>query len=177
MAGDKAFTQAPIITNGQYPIAHYLDTSDTTDSPEGTFKPLTQNHLQAVENLNANLELVIDNGTLKSQITGSLIEDFVFHESSTSPNQGNVLEVGNFKTLTVEIFGGSTTREVEFVCRSISGLNRKLRGINVSDWSDGTSTTGTAEIWQFDITGLRQVYFDLTEVSGDYVAIKGRVVA
>lgn len=36
----KAYTTAPILTNGTHPIPQYLDITDLTDSPEGTFKPL-----------------------------------------------------------------------------------------------------------------------------------------
>lgn len=39
----KQYTNARILTDGQgKPIPQYLDTTDTTDSPQGTFKPLTE---------------------------------------------------------------------------------------------------------------------------------------
>src|SRR5690554_63046 len=62
MAG-KEYTTAPILVNADgHPIPQYLDITDTTDSPQGTFKPLTQ--LQAdhpdVQNV---------------QLTGSLIKE------------------------------------------------------------------------------------------------------
>src|SRR5690606_28209877 len=42
MAG-KEYTTAPILVNSDgHPIPQYLDITDTTDSPQGTFKPLTQ---------------------------------------------------------------------------------------------------------------------------------------
>lgn len=42
MAG-KEYTTAPILVNADgHPIPQYLDITDTTDSPQGTFKPLTQ---------------------------------------------------------------------------------------------------------------------------------------
>jgi hypothetical protein len=50
-------------------------------------------------------------------------------------------------------------------------------GIKVSDLSTGVSTTGTGEVWQFDVTGLEEVIMDLTAVSGGNVSVKGRAVA
>jgi hypothetical protein len=49
------YTTAKILLDGDSkPIPQYLDTSDTTDSPEGTFKPLTQ--------------------TRDTQLTGSIVQ-------------------------------------------------------------------------------------------------------
>src|SRR5690625_2356114 len=74
MARGKKVTDAPIIVNADgYPIAHYLDTEDNTDTPQGSFKPLTQHHLQAIENLNNNLESIKNEG-LDTRLTGSKVE-------------------------------------------------------------------------------------------------------
>src|SRR5690625_957753 len=42
MARGKVYTTAPLLYNDQGdPIPQYLDVSDKTDSPQGSFKPLT----------------------------------------------------------------------------------------------------------------------------------------
>ena len=101
----------------------------------------------------------------------------VFHADATSAADGTVFTVGNYKTLTVEIYGTSTSRTVAFIGRGAGVTDRALMGVNLSDFSTGTSTTGTGEIWQFDITGLTSVFMDLQAVSGGNVSVTGRVVA
>lgn len=62
MAG-KEYTTAPILVNSDgHPIPQYLDITDTTDSPQGTFKPLTQ--LQAEHPDVQNV-----------QLTGSIVKE------------------------------------------------------------------------------------------------------
>jgi hypothetical protein len=50
-------------------------------------------------------------------------------------------------------------------------------GVRLSDLATGINTTGTAEYWQFDVTGVYQVVMDLTAVAGGNVSVKGRAVA
>lgn len=67
MAG-KEYTTAPILVNADgHPIPQYLDITDTTDSPQGTFKPLTQ--LQAEHPDVQNVQLTGRN-VLLSFVTG-----------------------------------------------------------------------------------------------------------
>jgi hypothetical protein len=101
----------------------------------------------------------------------------VFHDAVTVAGNGASFEVGSYKTLTVEIYGTSTTRTVTFYGKGPSGTLIALMGIKVSDLSTGVSTTGTGEVWQFDVTGLEEVIMDLTAVSGGNVSVKGRAVA
>ena len=79
--------------------------------------------------------------------------------------------------LTVEIYGTSTARTIAFIGRGPSGTDRAIMGVRLSDLSTATSTTGTGELWQFDITGLTAVFCDLQVVAGGNVTIKGRAVA
>lgn len=102
--------------------------------------------------------------------------DFTFHDESITSNSGSEFTVGNYKTLTVEIYGTSTTRTVNFKCTLASGNPLDLRGVKLSDFSTANSTTGNAEAWQFDITGLETVFFGIAAVEGGNVSIKGRAV-
>lgn len=46
----KQYTTAPILVNSNGdPIPQYLDITDKTDSPQGTFKPLTNETIQKVQ--------------------------------------------------------------------------------------------------------------------------------
>ena len=103
--------------------------------------------------------------------------DIVFHNAASTPVNGTALTVGSYKTLTVEIYGTSSSRTVTFIGISKSGTGRAIQGINLATFSLATSTTGTGEFWQFDITGLDSVLLVLTAVSGGNVTISGRAIA
>ncbi len=105
------------------------------------------------------------------------VMDVTFHDASTVAANGQPFEVKYFKSLTVEIFGTSTGRTVTFYGKGASGTLRALKGINLSTLATGTSTTGTGEIWQFDITGLHKVIMDLTAITDNNVSVKGRAVS
>lgn len=110
----------------------------------------------------------------KSQIA---ITEVVFQDASATTGNGIEFFVDGEKSLTIEIYGTSTSRTVTFYAKSASGTVRALKGLKMSDWTSDTSTTGTGEIWQFDITGLYSVIMDLTAVSGGNVSIKGRAIS
>lgn len=105
----------------------------------------------------------------------SQVQDVTFLDAVTSPGQGT-FTVGGYKTLTVEIYGTSTSRTVNFKATLASGAQIPITGVNLSSMSTGTSTSGTGEIWQFDVTGLNTVIMDLSAVSGGTVSIKGKAV-
>lgn len=100
-----------------------------------------------------------------------------FQDAATPTGDGTPFVVGAYKILTVEIYGTSTTRTVTFYGKSKSGTLRALKGLNLSTWNSATSTTGSGEIWQFDITGLDYVIMNLTAVSGGNVSIKGNAIS
>lgn len=52
----KQYTTAPILVNSNGdPIPQYLDITDKTDSPQGTFKPLTNETIQKVQLTGSNV--------------------------------------------------------------------------------------------------------------------------
>ena len=111
------------------------------------------------------------------QVHSHVKPDLVFHDEATTTGNGTTYFVGASKTLTVEIYGTSTSRTISFYAISESGTIRPMMGVRMSDFATATSTTTTGEIWQFDITGLDSVMMDLTAVAGGNVSVKGRAVA
>lgn len=116
-------------------------------------------------------------GGLDVQVASSTVTAITFHDAAVAPADGAPLAVGGLKTLTVEIWGTSTSRTVEFKAAGPEGTYRLISGVRLSDLTIATSTTGTAEFWQFDITGLAAVIMDLSAVAGGNVTVKGRAVA
>jgi hypothetical protein len=110
-------------------------------------------------------------------IDGYAVLNFTFHNAATAAADGNSFPVGRYRTLTVEIYGTSATRTVAFMGVGPSGAAYAISGVKLSDLTTGTTTTGTGELWQFDITGLSQVIMDLTAVAGGNVTVKGKAVA
>lgn len=109
------------------------------------------------------------------------VKDHDFHVAAASIGNGKFLEVEYFKTLTVEIYGSAenTARTVEFKAMGPGKTLRTLAGVKISSapLTTAISTTGTGEIWQFDITGLLRVYMDLTAITDGTVTVKGRAVS
>lgn len=104
-------------------------------------------------------------------------KDVVFHTVATVAANGTVIDVLDYKTLTVKITGTSATRTVTFYARDTDTNLTALMGVRLSDLATAVSTAGTGEYWQFDITGIHQIVMDLTAVAGGNVTIKGRAVS
>lgn len=111
------------------------------------------------------------------RLFGSYYQDVVFHESTTHPMQGNIIDVLGFRKLIVEITGTSQNRLIEFRCIGPSGTEILLSGVNLFNRSSAVYTEGINEIWQFDVVGLSYVYFPVVAVSGGTVIVTGRLVA
>ena len=103
-------------------------------------------------------------------------KEVVFHNASTTSNPGTEFEVGEYQTLSVKIFGTSTSRTVNF--RGVVGddVPEALLGFRCEDLVMGTSTTANNERWEFDIAGYDKVFFGLASVAGGNVSVIGKVV-
>jgi hypothetical protein len=86
-------------------------------------------------------------------------------------------EVGKYRTLTIEVYGTSASRTVNFSSIGYSGAVYPLTGVRLSDLSVATSTTGTGEIWTFEVAGLDFIKIDVVSIAGGNVSVKGRFVA
>lgn len=114
------------------------------------------------------------------EIVGSLTNDITFHDAATIAADGAVFTVGGYKTLTVELYGTSTSKTVAFMGVGPSGVAHAIMGVKLLDLSTAVSSVGslaTSEFWQFDITGLTSVIMDLTVIANGNVTVKGRAVA
>lgn len=101
---------------------------------------------------------------------------FTFHEATTAPSEGEEFVVGHFQTLTVKISGSSTSREIKFYAVDEKGEKTALCGVNRTDFQLSTSTLSTNEYWDFDISGLFKVCFEVVSTNGE-VTIKGTAVS
>lgn len=112
-------------------------------------------------------------------MTYSETMEFIFHNAASVAANGNALKVDYWKKLLVEISGvaANTARTVTFYGKSLSGTLRAISGVKMSDLSTGANTTGTGELWQFDISGLEYVIMDLTSITGGTVTITGKAVS
>ena len=108
--------------------------------------------------------------------------DLIFHNASAVAGNGNEYDVGSSRTLTVEIEGDedNTARTVTFYCKGPMGVLRAIPGTKYTGDTNFTmamNTTGTGEIWVFDVTGLDKVIMDLTSITGGTVTIKGKLIS
>lgn len=147
------------------------DTKPTANMPVGAMFTESDTGKQFKYSGTAWFPLVI-----ATSITGSLANDITLLDAVTVATAG-VYTLQGEKTITIEIYGTSTSRTIVFQAKSASGTARNLIGVRTSDLSMATSTNGTAEIWQFDVTGCVSFVTDLTAVAGGNVTIKGKAVA
>lgn len=121
------------------------------------------------------IEAVFDQPSGALKIKKDIITH-TFHNAATQAANGNALTVGEYKTLTVKITGTSSSRTITFYAKDPDGNLTALMGVRLSDLATGTSTTGTGEYWQFDVTGVEAVVMDLTAVAGGNVSVTGKAV-
>lgn len=115
-------------------------------------------------------------GTIWVKQNGNNFLDFTFQDAITTPLVGNYLDVLGYKTLTVATAGTATSKRIVFEGAGIAGGWVPLMGVNLADMSTATETINVGELWQFDITGLKQVRIRVPIISGGDVTIKGRAV-
>ena len=103
--------------------------------------------------------------------------DVIFHTTEATPTNGTSFVVGSYKTLTVEIYGSANTvRLITFYRKQRNGTLKAIQGINTATYAVATSTTGTDEEWQFDVTGRNEIIMDITSMTGGTITIKGTAV-
>lgn len=104
--------------------------------------------------------------------------DVVLQNNATAIGTGTPFSVAAYKTLTIEITGTSTGRTIVFEGSSTSGTFYSIQGVKLSDYSMATQTTGTSEVWSFDITGLTLFQARISAISAvGNVSVKGKAVA
>lgn len=116
-------------------------------------------------------------GSSNVRMIGSSTTDFVFHDAAIAVGEGTPFDVGGYRTVTIEITGTSTSRTILFEGSSVGGTYYPIKGMRLSDLMMGAQTTGTGEVWQFEVAGLVNFRARISAVSGGNVSVKGRAVA
>ncbi|MGV7010208.1 phage portal protein [Bacillus velezensis] len=99
--------------------------------------------------------------------------DVIFHENAAEAGEGSIFTAGAWKKLLVEITGTAESGHVAFWGRSISGKNVPIRGIRSDDGTSAAGTSGTEEVWSFDIAGFKEIVMEIQSISGGSLSVKG----
>ncbi|MEC3676386.1 phage portal protein [Bacillus velezensis] len=99
--------------------------------------------------------------------------DVIFHENAAEAGEGSIFSAGAWKKLLVEITGTAESGRVAFWGRSISGKNVPIRGIRSDDGTSAAGTSGTEEVWSFDIAGFKEIVMEIKSISGGSLSVKG----
>ncbi|MBZ5518415.1 phage portal protein [Bacillus sp. KS1] len=99
--------------------------------------------------------------------------DVIFHENAEEAGEGSIFSAGAWKKLLVEITGTAESGHVAFWGRSISGKNVPIRGIRSEDGTSAAGTSGTEEVWSFDIAGFKEIIMEIKSISGGSLSVKG----
>ncbi|MBN7741560.1 phage portal protein [Bacillus velezensis] len=99
--------------------------------------------------------------------------DVIFHENAAEAGEGSIFSAGAWKKLLVEITGTAESGHVAFWGRSISGKNVPIRGIRSDDGASAAGTSGTEEVWSFDIAGFKEIVMEIQSISGGSLSVKG----
>ena len=165
MAG-KEYTTAPILVNADgHPIPQYLDITDTTDSPQGTFKPLTQ--LQAEHPDVQNVQLTGSDVELLEKIMDINIPANTSIVIAESENYDY-----NYKKIRVGLYAASSTRgnyNLELVHKQQFGvaIDRK----NFID-NNERAGVGSLDVYTPDWEVLYSNNFD-EEITVYYLSVEG----
>jgi hypothetical protein len=98
-----------------------------------------------------------------------------FHNAATQAADGTTMVITSGQSaLLVEISGTSASRTVLFKgLVSGSDTYRPILGFNVATGATATQTTGTDELWLFNVTGIASVMMDVSAVAGGNVTVRG----
>ncbi|NRR84291.1 phage portal protein [Bacillus velezensis] len=99
--------------------------------------------------------------------------DVIFHENAAEAGEGSIFSAGAWKKLLIEITGTAESGHIAFWGRSISGKNVPIRGIRSEDGTSAAGTSGTDEVWSFDIAGFKEIVMEIKSISGGSLSVKG----
>jgi hypothetical protein len=109
-----------------------------------------------------------------------ILREYTFQDAAISSSNGNEYDVvpgyKNELFIIVDVGGTSTSRTLIFEAQGLNGNWIAIIGTNLNDNSTATQTTGTKELWKFNITGLSKIRMRLFAVAGGNVTVKGQIV-
>ena|SRR5690625_1618099 len=124
MARGKVYTTAPLLYNDQGdPIPQYLDVSDKTDSPQGSFKPLTNDpqDVRLIGSITKELRSYVDDDTFAINTNEWR---YISNILSSQPSLLRPVDVSNFRKKSIyfennmnhdiraiQVYGTSESRE------------------------------------------------------------------
>lgn len=115
------------------------------------------------------------------QLSESKTTQHTFQDAATVAADGAVFTVDGYKTLVVGIMRTATSGTIEFKATDATGQTVTLPGIKKTSasYDIAVSTTGTAETWEFDISGFITVFMDITAIVAGTgsITVKGTAVA
>ena len=148
-------------------------------------KAMTGSTMQRTDGSTVNFADIIDeSGRLKTTGTGEGggsggggFTAVTLQDAATAVSNGTNFAVSTNKTITVEITGTSTSRTVIFEGSSVGGSFFRIQGARLSDLVIDSQTTGSGEVWQFEVTGLVNFRARISAIAGGNVSVKGRALS
>ena len=113
----------------------------------------------------------------KVVIEGSKISSrFVFQNGTAVPNTGAIFSVGEYKKMTIEVYGTATAFEVKFK-GSVNGNTNPVpvSAVNLDTFEVANNSTKTG-IFSIDVSGFFNCSVEVTSVSGGHVNVIGKGV-
>lgn len=98
------------------------------------------------------------------------------HNKETVPANGSEFIIGDYKSITLEISGTSTSRTLVFEACGPLGVWYPIMGVKPSDYTYTTQTTENNELRQFDVTGLVKFRVRAQAVAGGNVTVTAKAV-
>lgn len=126
--------------------------------------------------VNSLPEVAIKNNALGNPIivtTNNPTAPVALQDNASAIGVGNPFAVGAYKAITVEISGNSTSRTIVFQGMGPSSTPINIMGTKLNDNSSAFQTTGTGELWRFNVTGLTLFQANVTAIAGGTVSVSG----
>jgi hypothetical protein len=106
----------------------------------------------------------------------SINNEWIFHDKTTTPQNGTEFMPNYADQMTIFITGTSTSRTIEFKGSDEDGNWYSIPAFKNPDFTLASSTTGNNEAWIVDLTGWVSVNVNVTAIDGGNVTVKAKVV-
>ena len=159
------------------PIPQYFDKKSNTFKPVTEVREVSIANVDSENGLPVNLHNLSPSKAIVQKDLQSKVKEHTFHDAENRLVSGNVLDVGSYRELTVDIYGDFTYKHILFEASGSSGQFQPIMGVKLTDFTMTTFTTGSdKETWTFNITGQKKIRMKISAVTGT-VSIKGIAVS